>query len=225
VIGIERLQSKVRWPLREPFNGISHLAGALLSAIGLCLLIAVSWGKPWHLTGFAIYGVTTVLLYLASSLYHSLHVSPKGIRRLLVFDQVAIYLLIAGTYTPVCLVPLRGPWGWSLLATVWGIALIGIILRLAWRGAPLWLPFVMYVLMGWLSVLVAKPLSVTLPFAALAWIFAGGVVYTIGAIIFASQWPRLRPGVFSWHELWHCCVLGGSACHFVLMLFFIAPVP
>lgn len=213
-----------RCRVREPFNGLSHLAGALLSLAGLLFLVAVSLGKPWHLTGFAIYGSSLVLLYAASTLYHSLQVSPRRVEQLLVFDQVAIYLLIAGTYTPLCLVPLRGPWGWSLLATVWSIAAIGITLRIAWRSAPEWLPVVLYLVMGWLAVTVLKPLSQAIPPPAIAWLFAGGLVYTIGAAIFASQRPRLWPGVFSSHELWHVFVLGGSACHFVVMLLFVAPL-
>lgn len=213
-----------RIPVREPFNGLSHLAGALLSLAGLLFLVALSVGKPWHLTGFAVYGISLVVLYLASTLYHSLPGTPQQVGRLLAFDQVAIYLLIAGTYTPLCLVPLRGPWGWSLLAVVWGIALVGIALRIGWRGAPPWLPVVLYLFMGWLSLAAVQPLASRLPSAAMAWLFAGGVVYTTGAVVFALQRPRLWPGVFSWHELWHVFVLGGSACHFVLMLAFVMPL-
>jgi hemolysin III len=213
-----------RWcRIREPFNGLSHLAGALLSMAGLILLVAVSAGKPWLLAGFLVYGGTLVILYAASTLYHSLHVCPRSLNRLLVFDQVAIYLLIAGTYTPICLGPLRGPWGWSMLGVVWGIALVGIVLRIAWRSAPVWLPVVLYLVMGWISVVAVGPLGSSLPAAALAWLFAGGVVYTVGAAVFALQRPRLWPGVFSSHELWHCFVLGGSGCHFVMMLWFVAP--
>ena len=210
--------------VREPFNGLSHLAGALLSTAGLLLLLAASMRKPWHLTGFAIYGGSLIILYAASTLYHSLPVSPRRIGQLLAFDQVAIYLLIAGTYTPICLVPLRGPWGWSLLGVVCGIALVGIVLRLAWRSQPEWLPVALYLIMGWLSVIAVRPLVSALPAAALAWLLAGGIVYTVGAAIFALERPRLWPGVFSSHELWHVCVLGGSACHYVVMLGFVAVV-
>jgi hemolysin III len=213
-----------RCPVREPFNGLSHGAGALLSVVGLLLLVALSWGKPWHLTGFAIYGTSLVVLYLASTLYHSLPVCPRSVEKLLVVDQVAIYLLIAGTYTPICLVPLRGAWGWSLLGVVWGIALLGIIIRIGWRSAPRWVPFAFYLLMGWLSVLAIKPLGDALPVQALLWLFAGGIVYTIGAALLASERPRLWPGKFSFHELWHVFVLGGSACHFVVMCAFVAPL-
>lgn len=209
--------------MREPFNGLSHFAGALLSLAGLLLLLMASYGKPWHVTGFAIYGASLVLLYSASTLHHSLHVSPQGGKRLHMLDQVAIYLLIAGTYTPLCLVTLRGPWGWSLLGLVWTIGLVGITLRVAWSQAPVWLPVVLYLLMGWLSLLVVRPLSLSLSPAAMSWLMAGGVVYTLGAVIFATERPRLWPGVFSAHELWHCFVLGGSACHFVLMLCYVAP--
>jgi hemolysin III len=209
--------------IREPFNGLSHLGGVLLSIVGLVVLLALSRGKPWHTTSFAIYGATLILLYTASTLYHSLPVSPEHIRRLLVFDQVAIYLLIAGTYTPLCLVSLRGAWGWSLLGVIWGIAVVGITLRIAWRSAPAWLPVVLYLVMGWLSLVASQPLGAALPAEGIGWLFAGGVVYTVGAGIFASQRPRLWPGKFSSHELWHVMVLGGSACHYVLMLRFVLP--
>lgn len=214
-----------RCRVREPFNGLSHLAGAVLSVVGLLFLLGVSAGKPWHLTGCAVYGASLVLLYLASTLYHSLPATPGRVERLLIFDQVAIYLLIAGTYTPLCLVPLRGPWGWSTLGTIWGIALAGITLRIAWRRAPEWIAVVLYLVMGWLSVVVLKPLGSALPGAALGWLFGGGIVYTVGAAVFASQRPRLWPGRFSSHELWHVFVLAGSACHFVLMACFVAPAP
>lgn len=210
-----------RCRVREPFNGLSHLTGMLFSVAGLLWLVAVSLGKPWHLVGFLIYGLSSVILYLASTLYHSLPLTPRRRDHLLIFDQVAIYLLIAGTYTPLCLVPLRGPWGWSLLSLVWTIALAGIILRVTWRSAPIWLPVVLYLVMGWLCVGVLQPLRTALPEAALGWLLAGGIVYTVGTVIFALQRPRLYPGVFSSHELWHCFVLAGSACHYVLMVRFI----
>src|SRR5438045_1101356 len=128
-----------RLKLREPFNGLSHLSGAVLGVAALVLLVTLARGKPWHLAGFAIYGATLLLLYLASTLYHSLPLSDRGVARLRLFDRVGIYLLIAGTYTPLCLVPLRGGWGWSLLGVVWGLALFGSICEVAWRAAPGWL--------------------------------------------------------------------------------------
>lgn len=214
-----------RWKIREPFNGLSHAGGAGLSFIGLLALMSLTWNKPIHLTALTIYGVSMIALYSASALYHSLHGEPHQIKRLLIFDQSAIYLLIAGTYTPICLVNLRGPWGYSLLAVVWTIAIVGILMRVLWKGAPPWLCVVLYVIMGWLCVVAANPLIRALPDYGVGWLFAGGMFYTIGVILFALQRPRLWPGVFSWHEVWHCFVLGGSACHFMLMLLCVAPAP
>lgn len=212
------------WRVREPFCGWSHLCGMVLSIAGLVVLALLSWHKPWHLVGFLIYGVSLITLYLASTLHHTLPGSPERVEQLLVFDQVAIYLLIAGTYTPLCLVPLRGPWGWTLLAVVWAIALLGILVRMGWRSAPPWVSMVLYLIMGWLCVAAWEPLARTLPGAALGWLAAGGIIYTLGTVVFATQRPRLWPGKFSSHELWHLFVLGGSACHFVLMLAFVAPM-
>lgn len=214
-----------RWRVREPFCGWSHLCGVVLSIAGLLALVSLSQGKPWHLTGFVIYGASLILLYTASTLYHSLPVSPEKVERLLVFDQVAIYLLIAGTYTPLCLVSLRGQWGWALLGVIWSIALVGAVMRIAWRRAPAWLPIVIYLLMGWLAVAAYQPLARALPVAAVSWLFGGGILYTVGTVVLATQRPRLWPGTFSSHELWHLFVLAGSACHFVVMLRFVAPSP
>jgi hemolysin III len=214
-----------RWRVREPFCGWSHLCGVVLSIAGLLALVSLSHGKPWHLTAFLVYGGSLVLLYTASTLYHSLPVPPQRVQQLRAFDQVAIYLLIAGTYTPLCLVPLRGPWGWSLLGVIWGMALAGIALRLGWQAAPVWLGRALYLLMGWLCVAALSPLTRALPGSALGWLFFGGILYTVGAAVWATRRPRLWPGGLSSHELWHLFVLAGSACHFVLMVRFVAPAP
>lgn len=215
-----------RLPLpREPFCGYSHLFGAVLSTIGLIALVTLSRGKPWHLTSFAIYGGSLILLYMASTLYHSLRVSPTGQEKLRSFDQVAIYILIAGTYTPICLVSLRGPWGWSLLGVVWGIALVGSIARITWKAKPEWLTISAYFAMGWVCVVAMRPLATALTSVGIGWLFFGGFFYTIGAIILASDRPRLWPGRFGSHDLWHVCVLGGSACHFMVMFQVVALTP
>jgi hemolysin III len=214
-----------RWKLREPFSGLSHLGGAVLSAAGLVVLIALSLGKPWHLTAFAIYGCSMVLLYSASAVYHLLPVEPQAIERLRALDMAAIYLLIAGTYTPVCVLSLRGAWGFSLLAVVWTIAIAGALARLFWRAKPDWLSFAMYLLLGWGCVVVVAPLFSALRWGGISWLMLGGLCYTIGAVIFATQRPRLWPGRFGSHDLWHVCVLSGSACHFVMMLCFVARTP
>jgi hemolysin III len=213
-----------RFRLREPFSGLSHLGGAALGVAGLVLLVSLAHGKPWHVSSFAVYGATLVLLYMASALYHLLPVGPIHLERLRIFDHVAIYLLIAGTYTPVCLVPLRGGWGWSLLGVVWGLALFGSVVEIAWRSAPRWLGLAIYLVMGWLAVIAMGPITRTLPSAAVGWLVAGGILYSIGAVVYAIERPRLWPGIFGSHDLWHIFVLGGSACHFVLMLF-VVPFP
>ena len=214
-----------RLKIREPFNGLSHLIGAVLGIAALVVLVCLARGKPWHLSAFAIYGATLILLYLASTLYHSLPVSERGVQRLRMFDRVGIYLLIAGTYTPICLVPLRGGWGWSLLGVVWGLALFGSLCELVWRTAPRWVGLGLYVVMGWLVILAVGPLMRTLTGAGLDWLLAGGLVYSVGAVIYATDRPRLWPGVFDAHDLWHVLVLSGSVCHFVVMVRFVAPLP
>jgi hemolysin III len=206
--------------IREPFNGISHAGGGVLSLVGLVLLVWLAKGRPVHLTAFLVYGLSLVLLYTASTLYHSLPACPLRLRKLLVFDQVAIYLLIAGTYTPFCLLGVRGPSGTAMLVAAWTIAAVGIILRVGWRSAPEWVPFALYLAMGWMCVLAWEPMVRALSGDALVWIFSGGILYTVGTVILASGRPRLWPGVFSFHEVWHVFVLAGSACHFAAVLRF-----
>jgi hemolysin III len=211
--------------IREPFNGLSHLSGAMMAIAVLVLLVVLARGKPWHISAFAIYGATLVLLFLASALYHSLPVGERWVRRLRALDHIGIYLLIAGTYTPICLVPLRGGWGWSLFGVVWGLALCGVCFEILWRSAPRRVGLGLYITMGWLAILAFGPLSRTLTGAGLQWLAAGGILYTVGAVIFATERPRLWPGVFGAHELWHLFVLGGSACHAVMMFRFVVPLP
>jgi hemolysin III len=213
-----------RLRLREPFCGLSHMAGAGLSLVGLVALVSVSYGNPWHLTAFSIYGATLILLYTASTLYHSLPVAPSRVEQLRALDHAAIYGLIAGTYTPICLIALRGAWGWSLLGVEWGIALTAATLRLTCPRFPDWVSYALYVLMGWLAVIALGPLFEALSAAGVAWLLGGGLLYTVGAIVMALDRPRLWPGVFGSHDLWHVFVLAGSACHFVVIRWFVAAV-
>lgn len=211
-----------RFQLREPFCGLSHLVGAGLSVVGLVALLWVTRGRPWHITAVSIYGASLIILYLASTLYHSLPVDPKRVERLRAVDQAAIYGLIAGTYTPVCLLALRGAWGWSLLSVVWAIGLSGAALRLGWRKFPEWLCFSLYLLMGWLVVVALVPLFQAVSAVGMGWLFVGGAFYTVGSAVLVLDRPRLWPGRFGSHDLWHLFVLGGSACHFVLIRCFVA---
>ncbi len=205
--------------VKDPVSGFSHLFGAVLSAIGLYFLIryAIANGTVWHTVSFSIFGASLILLYTASSAYHLLIVPEKSSTILRKIDHMMIYVLIAGTYTPVCLIPLRGSWGWSLLISIWGIAVTGIILKLLWFNAPRWLSTLFYVIMGWLIVIAFVPLVRTMPAGAILWLVAGGLFYTVGAIIYGTKWPRLKSKVFGFHEVFHIFVLYGSLCHFWMM--------
>lgn len=205
--------------LKDPVSGLTHLLGAILSVVALILLVyyAVLDGTVWHIVSFSIFGASLILLYTASSVYHLLPASEKGTRMLRKFDHMMIYVLIAGTYTPVCLIPLRGGWGWSLLCTIWAIAMLGIIMKVLWFNAPRWLYTVFYVIMGWLAVIAVYPIVRTMPIGAVVWMFVGGILYSIGAIIYGTKWPRLKSKVFGFHELFHLFVLYGSFCHFWMM--------
>lgn len=209
--------------LREPVSALTHLVGAALSAVGLVLLIRLSirYGTPYHVVSSAIFGACLILLYLASGFYHALRLPPRGIQRLRRMDHMSIYLLIAGTYTPFCLGPLRGPWGWSLLGAIWGLALLGIAVKAFWMAAPRWLYVSFYVLMGWLVIIAFSPLRQASPPASVAWLVSGGVVYTVGALVYAAKWPDLLPGRFGFHEIWHLFVMGGSISHFLAVWYLI----
>ena len=211
--------------IREPFCGLSHGAGALLSLVGLIVLLILSRGEPWKTTAFAIYGTSLVVLYTCSALHHSIRGNPMQRFWLRKCDHMAIYLLIAGSYTPLCLLVLKGALGWTMLAVECALAVTGICVALLWRGAPVWIRLVLYLAMGWMIVLVFKHVLHALPMAAIPWMVAGGLAYSIGAVIFATNRPHLWPGRFSAHDLWHVFVLGGSACHFVLILRYIALAP
>jgi hemolysin III len=211
-----------RW-VKEPFPGLSHLAGALLSVAALVVLLHRAEGRVMHVVGFAVYGASLILLYLASAMAHSIHCSPRAGERLDRLDYSAIFLLIAGTYTPICLVPLRGAPGWSLLAGVWALAAVGILSVWVWRSRKNWARVTVYLIMGWLCLLAAGEIFRTFPSSAIGWLIGGGAIYSVGAIVFITDRPHLWPGRFMAHDLWHVMVLAGSACHFMVMLDFVAP--
>lgn len=211
--------------LREPVNAITHGLGVLLSVVGAVVLLAVSADDPRRLVAFAIYGASLVVLYTASTLLHAFNGHARVLRRLRIFDHAAIYVLIAGSYTPITMVSLAEvspAWGWSLFGVAWGFAGLGVLFKLFWLDAPRWLSVVLYIAMGWMAVVALAPMAQALPWAALAWLLAGGLFYSVGAIVYALKRPNLWPGVFGYHELWHLFVLAGSVCHYVMMLRFIA---
>ncbi|CRI55039.1 MULTISPECIES: hemolysin III family protein [Pseudomonas] len=200
----------------ERFNAWTHLVGAVLACIGASWLIVVAGlqGDPWKIVSFSIYGFTLLLLYSISTLYHSTRGRAKRVMRKL--DHLSIYLLIAGSYTPFCLVSLRGPWGWSLFGVVWGLALIGMLQEIKPRSEARILSIVIYALMGWIVLVAVKPLLHSLGAAGFAWLAAGGVFYTVGIIFFAFD-SRFR----HWHGIWHLFVIAGSLMHFVAVFFYV----
>ena len=216
--------------LREPVNGITHLAGAVLSVVGLVilLLIAIRNGSVRQIVGFSIFGASLVAMYCASAFYHSLRLSDEAVAHLRRIDHMMIYVLIAGSYTPVCLVLLRGTLGNSLLIAVWVLAALGVFQTIVWMRAPQWVSTVLYIGMGWIAVFLFKPLMASAPTGFFFWLVTGGVIYTLGAIIHAAKWPRVAAGsgrpLFGSHEIWHLCVMGGSFAHYWAMLAYVAKV-
>lgn len=204
--------------IREPFNGISHLLGAVLSVAALIVLLILAQGRVLPTLAFTIYGLSLIVLYTISALYHSLYINKAQEAWWQRCDYIGIYLLIAGTYTPVCLLCLPDPMRRNMLLAVYGIAAVGIALTLLWKEKPHWIRLVLYAVMGWLAVLVLPYLHANFP-AAVNWMVAGGLVYTGGIVFYATERPRLWPGKVEGHEIWHLFVMGGSACHFVMMLF------
>ena len=177
-----------------------------------------------QIVAFGIFGLSLIALYSASALYHLLPVSPAATARLRRLDHMMIFILIAGTYTPVCVLALEGGWRAGLLGLVWTLALCGVALKLLWMEAPRWLSVGVYLAMGWLAVIAASAIFRAVPPGGMAWILGGGLVYSVGAVIYGLKWPDPAPGVFGFHELWHLFVLAGSACHFLAMLLYIAPI-
>ncbi len=205
-------------PGEELANRLTHGAGALLSVAGLVLMVVYSalHGTVWHVVSTAVYGATLVLLYSASTAYHS--VTSARLRVLLQkFDHAAIFLLIAGTYTPFVLGPLRGPWGWSLFGVIWGLAILGVILKFRFAGRFDVLSTIVYLIMGWLVLIAAKPLFAALPAGGIWLLVAGGLCYSLGTIFYL--WEKLP---FN-HAIWHLWVLGGSVCHWAAIFGYVVP--
>ncbi|TDR81593.1 PAQR family membrane homeostasis protein TrhA [Paludibacterium purpuratum] len=200
----------------ERFNGISHLVGTLLAITGLAVLVTRAGieGDPWRVVSFSLYGATLVILYLVSTLYHSVRGRAKAI--LQKCDHSAIYLLIAGSYTPFALVTLRGPWGWTLFGLSWGLALFGIVQELTIGRRTRLLSMILYVLMGWMVLIAIKPLVLSLATPGLVWLALGGLFYSIGIYWFLND-EKIRHG----HGIWHLFVLAGSLSQFVCVMFYV----
>jgi hemolysin III len=207
-------------PAEEVASSVTHAVGGLLASCALTMLIvfAALAHDSRRVVAVSIYGATLVVMYVASAVYHTVRTQriKKAMR---VLDHASIYLLIAGTYTPILLISMPRSWGWSLFGVIWGIAVLGVIFKLKYVGRFETFSTALYVVMGWLVIVAFKPLFASFPTGGLLWMFAGGMAYTVGVAFYL--WDRLP---FN-HAIWHLFVLAGSVCHFFLVLFYVLPVP
>lgn len=216
---MENKKDQILYTIGEEIaNAVTHGLGAGLSIAGLVILVifSVILGDPWRVTSFAIYGGTMIALYLASTLYHGIQ-HPGAKRILQTIDHASIYLLIAGTYTPILLISLRGAWGWTLLGLIWGLALIGILFQVMSSNSKGKLGLITYLAMGWLSLVAMRELIIHVPPGGLGLLVVGGLFYTVGTLFYV--WHKLPYN----HAIWHLFVLAGSTSHFFAMLFHILP--
>jgi len=209
--------------LREPVNGLTHLGAAVAAGIGLIILVVIGWGNIGKTISLTVYGISLILLFAASAIYHMVRARPSILNNLRKLDHSAIYILIAGTYTPFCFNLFTGFWQWGMLILIWGLAIIGVAVKLLWMDAPRWLYTGVYIAMGWLALLGSKELLATLPAGAIAWLLIGGITFTVGAIIYATKSFNFFPGKFGFHEVWHIFVILGALAHFIGILVYIAP--
>ncbi len=201
---------------RDPLSGLTHCIGAGLSIAGLVFLLSRPFGPftTYHAVSFAIFGGGMILLYTFSTFYHWLPLSGKNRELFRKLDHMMIFVFIAASYTPVCLVILQGAWGWSIFGTVWGVTVSGIILKVFWLHAPRFLYTSIYLLMGWIIVIGIWPLSQKMDPAGLMWMVIGGVFYSVGALIYAIKKPDPWPGLFGFHEIFHIFIMLGSVSHY-----------
>ena len=202
--------------LKDPASGLSHLAGAVLSVIGLVALLRVGIANrdPWQIVSFAVFGGSLILLYSASATYHLLNVSARAQVVLRKLDHIMIFVLIAGTYTPVCLIALRGRAGYAMLAVVWSLAVAGVFFKVFCLNAPRWAYTGVYLLMGWMSLFIIVPLARAVGLRTLLWLLIGGVFYSLGAVIYGLKKPNLIPRWLGFHEIFHLFIMLGSLSHF-----------
>ncbi len=209
--------------LRDPVSGLMHLAAAAVAALGLALLVYLGRDSVSKQTTLVIYGLSVIAMFAASATYHLVNASPATLQFLRKLDHSAIYLIIAGTYTPICLYFFTGFWQWGMVTLIWLFALVGILVKLVFIHAPRWLTVVIYLVMGWLGLVAIPEMVNAMPPGAIAWLLAGGIFFTLGALVYALKKPDWYPNVFGFHELWHIFVILGVLCHFILIAAYIAP--
>jgi hemolysin III len=216
-----------RTKVKDPVSGYMHVFGVALCIVGLIVLFikcSAVGASTWHYVSFSIFGAGLILLYSASSIYHLLNLKPATMLVFRKIDHIMIFVLIAATYTPICLIPLHGPWGWWLLGAVWVCAITGMVLKALFFNAPRWLYTLSYVLLGWASVICIYPLIKTIPLGGLLFLLGGGIAYSAGAVFYATKWPGRDARYFGFHEIFHILIIIGSLCHFLMMYYYLVPI-
>lgn len=212
--------------IREPGSAITHFIGMMLAVFASIPLLvkAGTTQSGQNFTAMTIFMLSMILLYASSTIYHTVNLSGKSLRFFRKMDHMMIFVLIAGSYTPICLIVLGGKQGYALLSVVWGIAIVGMIIKALWITCPKWFSSIIYIAMGWVCVFVFRQLLQTLPMEAFFWLFGGGVIYTAGGIIYALKLPifNAKHAAFGSHEIFHLFIMAGSACHFIFMYNFVA---
>ncbi|ADZ82348.1 PAQR family membrane homeostasis protein TrhA [Cellulosilyticum lentocellum] len=205
--------------LREPVNALTHLFGAVLSLIGTIFLLNLTdiSLSTTAIVSIIIFGMSLVALYTTSGIYHLVHTTDAILLKLKKLDHSMIFVLIAGSYTPFCMLSLTGAWKWSIIITIWSLAIIGIILKVCWINMPRWLSTGFYIGMGWIALFALKPLYASLSLGGFIYLLLGGLMYTIGGIIYGCKKPNISPN-FGFHEIFHIFVMLGSACHYWAIL-------
>lgn len=211
--------------LRDPISSVTHMVGAVLAIPVLFSLVYLSaaYATPWHTIGFFVFGVSLFLLYGASATYHAVRAKESTIQLLRRVDHMMIFVLIAGTYTPICMVLLHGSIGLVFLILIWTMAIVGILIKLFWFGAPRWLSTCIYVVMGWSAVIAFYPIKASIPPQGIGLILLGGILYTVGAVIYATKWPNIAGKWMGFHEIFHLFVLAATACHVLFMYRYVLP--
>lgn len=209
---------------REPVNGLTHFFAAMLGVVGWIVLLFLSQGELSRVVSLSIYGFSVILLFSASASYHLANASVKTIQSLRKFDHSAIFILIAGSYTPFCVLMFNGFWQWGLLVIIWTIAIIGVVVKIFFLKAPRWLNTAIYLIMGWLVVIASQEMLRTLQPGAIVLLAAGGIIYSVGAVIYATKIFDFAPGKFGFHEIWHIFVILGAAAHYFAIAIFVAPL-
>ena len=204
--------------LREPVNSLTHWAGALLALAGLAALLIMGWSTPAKIVSLLVYGLSLIGMFSASATYHMVRAKDRVLLILRKIDHSAIFLLIAGTYTPFCINAFDGFWKWGMLIIIWSLAAIGIIVKVFYIKSPRWLNAGIYVVMGWLCVGASGQMLATLPAWVFTWLLVGGVIYTLGAVVYSTKIFNFKPGVFGFHEVWHIFVMLAAAAHYVAVL-------